>query len=239
MLTGKDAISLSMYEDFDAQIKLALIAKYHNVSLDQVKRLKRFYNYHQDVKRYCSTSIAEKFYEIGLITLVLAPLFKKNQFQAISTIISQVSINITRTELQEVLKDYLALPVAKDIKTPQEASEDDLKVTMHWLYEQGYIVCPRFVLPNKAIAEVIAYKEQHFIIVATSVEQNLEPLLAYCDALYILTATMKPLNSMYGQIMPFKHSIEILKADEAIHATKSVTQLVQQINRTLSQRNIF
>ena len=45
MITGKDPISLHVLEAFAQKQKLADIAAAFNLSLDQVKRLKRLYHY--------------------------------------------------------------------------------------------------------------------------------------------------------------------------------------------------
>lgn len=45
MITGKDPISLEVFEAFKTKQKLADIAVAFSLSLDQVKRLKRLYNY--------------------------------------------------------------------------------------------------------------------------------------------------------------------------------------------------
>lgn len=50
MITGKDPISLQVLEAFTQKQKLATIAQTFNLSLDQVKRLKRLFNYTHTVQ---------------------------------------------------------------------------------------------------------------------------------------------------------------------------------------------
>lgn len=103
MITGKDETSLRILSDFEARQKLADIAAQHKVSLDQVKRLKRYYNYIKKIQQVMDPVFIERFTALGLKGLVLAPLFKENDYEAIASVLSQTTADSTREQLTQLV----------------------------------------------------------------------------------------------------------------------------------------
>ena len=87
MITGKDPISLQVLEAFTQKQKLADIAAAFNLSLDQVKRLKRLYNYTNIVLELTNEQITEQFKQLGTKGLFLSPYIKAKDTVALTDIL--------------------------------------------------------------------------------------------------------------------------------------------------------
>lgn len=106
MITGKDPISLKVLEAFNAKQKLADIATAFNLSLDQVKRLKRFYNYTNTVRTLTNEQTALAFGQLGTKGLFLSPYIKTKDAHALNEILEQTTDYTTRDELLKLMQQY-------------------------------------------------------------------------------------------------------------------------------------
>lgn len=106
MITGKDPISLQVLEAFTQKQKLADIAAAFNLSLDQVKRLKRLYNYTNTVLALTNEQITEQFKQLGTKGLFLSPYIKTKDTLALTDILPFTTEQTTRDELLELMQQY-------------------------------------------------------------------------------------------------------------------------------------
>ncbi len=83
MITGKDPISLQVLEAFTQKQKLSDIAAAFILSLDQVKRLKRLYNYTNTVRSLTIEQTTEQFKQLGTKGLFLSPYIKAKDALAV------------------------------------------------------------------------------------------------------------------------------------------------------------
>lgn len=106
MITGKDPISLQVLEAFTQKQKLADIAATFDLSLDQVKRLKRLYNYTNTVHSLTNEQTTEQFKQLGTKGLFLSPYIKAKDTQALTEILAFTTEQTTRDELFELMQQY-------------------------------------------------------------------------------------------------------------------------------------
>lgn len=106
MITGKDPISLQVLEAFTQKQKLADIAAAFNLSLDQVKRLKRLYNYTNKVLSLTNKQTTEQFKQLGTKGLFLSPYIKAKDTLALTDILPFTTEQTTRDELLELMQQY-------------------------------------------------------------------------------------------------------------------------------------
>lgn len=106
MITGKDPISLQVLEAFTQKQKLADIAAAFNLSLDQVKRLKRLYNYTNTVLALTNEQTTEQFKQLGMKGLFLSPYIKAKDTLALTDILPFTTDQTTRDELLELMQQY-------------------------------------------------------------------------------------------------------------------------------------
>ena len=202
MLNGKDPISLQVLNAFESKMKLADIAAQFNLTLDQVKRIKRFYNYSKRIHALFGAELGTVFDELGTKGLALSKYIKANDAGAIQEILSIVPQQITRDELIQLTVSYdekvsrlnqfegaislHSLTEASHIGSLEDSSitanlltEPEIKrhrhlqsVAMKWLYRKGYIVASEIELPNKRIADVVGFKDGHVVIVEVKVNNE-------------------------------------------------------------------
>lgn len=107
MITGKDPISLQVLEAFTQNHqKLADIAAVFNLSLDQVKRLKRLYNYTNTVLAVTNEQTMEQFKQLCTKGLFLSPYIKAKDTLALTDILPFTTDQTTRDELLELMQQY-------------------------------------------------------------------------------------------------------------------------------------
>lgn len=106
MITGKDLISLQVLEAFTKKQKLADIAATFNLSLDQVKRLKRLYNYTNTVLALTNEQTTEQFKQLGTKGLFLSPYIKAKNTLALTDILPFTTEQTTRDELLVLMQQY-------------------------------------------------------------------------------------------------------------------------------------
>ena len=106
MITGKDPISFQVLDAFTQKQKLATIAQTFNLSLDQVKRLKRLYNYTNTVRSLTNEQTTEQFKQLGTKGLFLSPYIKAKDTQALAEILAFTTEQTTRDKLFELMQQY-------------------------------------------------------------------------------------------------------------------------------------
>jgi hypothetical protein len=104
VITGKDAISLSILKSLSKGVRVSEIAEMFPVSLDQAKRLSRYNKLLQDASKQLSLDEYERVKLLGIKVLPLAKLFKKKDWEAVSEILSVVTDETTRDELSLLVK---------------------------------------------------------------------------------------------------------------------------------------
>jgi len=87
VITGKDSISLQVLEAFTKKHKLADIVANFNLSLYQVKRLKRLYNYTNVVQELTNERASSAFKELGTKELFLSPYIKAKDAFALADVL--------------------------------------------------------------------------------------------------------------------------------------------------------
>lgn len=108
VITGKDSISLEVLDSFQQKMKLQEVADQFNLSLDQVKRLKRFFNHLVWIKEHIGEQSANQFAELGLKSLVLSRYVNKAAINGLLEILPLISADTKRDELLEYVRLYEA-----------------------------------------------------------------------------------------------------------------------------------
>ena len=87
-ITGTDDISLTVIDALNAGTKVKDIPAMFPVSIDNAKRLSRYNNFLEKSKNHLSEAALEKIKRIGLKVLHLAPLFKQEDWEGLTEILS-------------------------------------------------------------------------------------------------------------------------------------------------------
>ncbi|WP_080871775.1 MmcB family DNA repair protein [Oceanobacillus timonensis] len=103
-ITGKDTTSKKILEAMDTGINLKEIPSHFPVSLDQAKRLSRYYNIIMLSKSYLPENITAKVQMLGLKALYLAPLFKNKDWDGLVEILSVVDHQTKRKDLPVLMQ---------------------------------------------------------------------------------------------------------------------------------------
>jgi hypothetical protein len=98
-ITGTDELSLKILDSFMDGAKLKDIPSMFPVSLDQAKRLSRYFNYLKQARAHLHTNEVEKLHNIGLKALYLSPLFKDKDWEGLAEILPTINENTKRDEL--------------------------------------------------------------------------------------------------------------------------------------------
>lgn len=98
-ITGNDKMSLKILEELKKGTKIKEIPLLYPVSLDQAKRLSRYYKILQAADKHLSIHDIEKIQMLGLRILFLAPLFKDEDWEVIREILGSANEKTTRKEL--------------------------------------------------------------------------------------------------------------------------------------------
>lgn len=140
MITGRDDLSLEIIQSLnDKTVRVKDIPHKYNVSLDQAKRLSRYLKIKSVANDHLTSLVSEKIDLLGLKVLVIADLFKAEDWEGIEEILTSVNEDTTRDQLKEMvlyleekrerLKSFL-----KEVKfkiRSLEGSKENLKVTMN------------------------------------------------------------------------------------------------------------
>lgn len=133
MITEKDKKSLKALELLNQNYKHKHIAEKLNISIDSVKRLSRYNNIINQAEKRLQAVYLDKIKGLGLKIIVLAKLFKNEEYELVKDILLQVDENIKREELQrlpEILKarkDKLEKVKTATAKELQELEEKEKK----------------------------------------------------------------------------------------------------------------
>lgn len=103
-ITGNDELSIRILNELDAGMHLKEILLRHPISLDQAKRISRYRRMLQAVKEHLSENELNKVKQFGLKVLVLAPLFKKEDWSGLQEVLDSTNERTTRTELTLLLQ---------------------------------------------------------------------------------------------------------------------------------------
>jgi hypothetical protein len=97
-ITGKDEISLRILDSFQMGTKLKDIPSEFPVSIDQTKRLSRYYNFLNKAKENLTVVEVEKLRMIGIKALYLASLFNQKDWEGLTEILSSINESTKRDE---------------------------------------------------------------------------------------------------------------------------------------------
>lgn len=100
LITGRDETSKRILADLKGGLRVSAIPDHYPVSLDQAKRLSRYRNILESAKGNLREELFDRLQVIGLKCLPLSPLFRKYDWGGIAEILSVVTDETTREELQ-------------------------------------------------------------------------------------------------------------------------------------------
>lgn len=104
MITGRDQLSKEILENLaDKSIKVKDIPQQYGVSLDQAKRLSRYLKVTLIANKHLSELANRKIQLLGLKVLVIADLFKNEDWEGLEEILSFVTENTTRDHLKQTI----------------------------------------------------------------------------------------------------------------------------------------
>ena len=98
-ITGTDDISIAVINALNGGTKVKDIPTLFPLSLDNAKRLSRYKNFLEKSKDHLSVAALEKIKHIGLKVLHLAPLFKEEDWEGLTEILSSINEHTKRDEL--------------------------------------------------------------------------------------------------------------------------------------------
>ena len=103
-ITGTDEVSLKILDSFKRGVKLKEIPSMFPISVDQAKRLSRYYKILERSKEHLNPLAFKKVQMIGLKVLYLASLFKEEDWEGLTDILSSISENTKRDDLPLLIK---------------------------------------------------------------------------------------------------------------------------------------
>jgi hypothetical protein len=98
-ITGTDDISLAVIDALNSGTKVKDIPAMFPVSIDNAKRLSRYNNFLEKSKEHLSEAALGKIKGIGLKALHLAPLFKEEDWEGLTEVLSSINEHTKRDEL--------------------------------------------------------------------------------------------------------------------------------------------
>lgn len=101
MITGTDEKSIKAIELLNNGKTIQYIVNELNISLDQAKKLSRFYIMQTQLNEL-PESCTSKFKSLGLKALVLSPLFKGKDIKGIQELLESIPLNIKRSDLEKM-----------------------------------------------------------------------------------------------------------------------------------------
>jgi len=102
-ITGSDSLSKRILVDLLGGLRVSEVPERYPVSLDQAKRLSRYRNMLELANDHLEFELYNRIQELGLRSLPLSYLFKKQDWTGIAEILSVVTDETTREELQLVI----------------------------------------------------------------------------------------------------------------------------------------
>lgn len=103
-ITGTDDTSLAVIDALNNGAKVKDIPAMFPVSIDNAKRLSRYNNFLKKSKNHLSQAALEKIKSIGLKALHLAPLFKQDDWEGLTEILSSINEHTKRDELPVLIE---------------------------------------------------------------------------------------------------------------------------------------
>jgi DNA repair protein MmcB-like len=134
--TGSDPLSKRIMHDLETGLKVSKIPDLYPVSLDQAKRLSRFNKMLLSAKEHLNEDLYNRLQQLGIKSLPLSHFFRQDDWGGIVEILSVVTDETTRDELQlliDALKEkrerILELKETVDVSLSQlEQAEQSLLV---------------------------------------------------------------------------------------------------------------
>lgn len=102
-ITGHDSLSKRILVDLDSGLRVSSIPEHYPVSLDQAKRLSRYRNMLELAKENVEEEFYERLQRLGIRSLPLGRLFRQSDWGGVREILSVVTEETTRDELQLLL----------------------------------------------------------------------------------------------------------------------------------------
>jgi DNA repair protein MmcB-like len=99
-ITGSDPLSKRIMLDLDAGLKVSQVPEHYPVSLDQTKRLSRFNKMLSLAKDHLDEDLYNRLQQLGIKSLPLSHLFRQDDWGGVVEILSVVTDETTRDELQ-------------------------------------------------------------------------------------------------------------------------------------------
>ena len=99
-ITGNDVLSNRILLDLQSGLRVSEVPNHYPVSLDQAKRLSRFRKMLDLTKKNLEEEYYDRLQILGIKSLPLAPFFKKSDWAGLAEILSVVTDETTRDELQ-------------------------------------------------------------------------------------------------------------------------------------------
>ena len=103
LLTGTDPLSLEILDSLSDGMKVKDIPNSFGVSLDQAKRLSRYHRILRQVKAFFNDSQYERCKELGFKLLLLAPLFKVEDWEGIGDLLTVITRETTTERIKALL----------------------------------------------------------------------------------------------------------------------------------------
>lgn len=140
MITGRDDLSLEIIQSLnDKTVRVKDIPQKYGVSLDQAKRLSRYLKIKSVANDKLTSLVNENIELLGLKVLVLADLFKVEDWEGIEEILTSVNEHTTRDQLKQMVLyleekrerfNNFLIEVKFKIQS-LESSKENLKVTIN------------------------------------------------------------------------------------------------------------
>lgn len=217
MINGKDNISLQVLAAFNEKQKLAVIAKNFNMSLDQVKRLKRYHNYSNKILDLAGEDIANAFMQLGTKGLFLSKYIKEENTDALSEILSVTTEQTTRDELRLLIQQF-------------EAKQQRIQnFEQHYQSHKQQLVALE-AQHQKSLEQLQAQKEvlSKKLDFANHYDENVRPLLLhYVGPYHDGYALRRRLDSGFRKALKAKNIIHL--NDEYIWEIKSLDDFAQRL----------
>lgn len=103
-ITGIDELSLSILDSLDKGTKVKDIPTLFHVSLDQAKRLSRYLKMLGQASKHLEQNEIDKIRMIGLKILYLSPLFRQEDWEGLTEILSFINENTKRDEFPVLIE---------------------------------------------------------------------------------------------------------------------------------------
>lgn len=158
VITGTDETSLNVLKDLGENGRLKEISTRYGISLDQTKRLSRFFRMLKGASGQLSEEGISKLQALGLKSLVLAPLFQEEDWEGIEEILSAVSGDVKRDHLKQLI------PALQEKRERVREFEQVFQRNKQWINEKE---------------ESIRKKQEEIQVLKRRIEESIEFIQGY------------------------------------------------------------